>query len=43
MNRIAVYELGVNDVKLTIYKYTQNGFFAAESQIVEPVKLTQDM
>ena len=43
MNRLAVYELGVNDVKLTIYKYTSNGFFAAESQIVEPVKLTQDM
>ena len=43
MNRLAVYELGVNDIKLTIYKYTQNGFFALESQIVEPVKLTQDM
>ena len=43
MNRLAVYELGVNDIKLTIYKYTSNGFFAAESQIVEPVKLTQDM
>lgn len=43
MNKLAVYELGVNDIKLTIYKYTPNGFFAAESQIVEPVKLTQDM
>ena len=43
MNKLAVYELGVNDIKLTIYKYTQNGFFAQESQIVEPVKLTQDM
>ncbi len=43
MNKLAVYELGVNDIKLTIYKYTQNGFFAAESQICEPVKLTQDM
>lgn len=43
MNKLAVFELGVNDIKLTIYKYTATGFFAAESQIVEPVKLTQDM
>ncbi len=43
MNKLAVFELGVNDIKLTIYKYTANGFFGAESQIVEPVKLTQDM
>jgi len=43
MNRLAVYELGVNEIKLTIYKYTPNGFFTQESQIVEPVKLTQDM
>ncbi|MBO5954813.1 MAG: hypothetical protein J6Q13_02445 [Clostridia bacterium] len=43
MNKLAVYELGVNDIKLIIYKYSPNGFFAAESQIVEPVKLTQDM
>ena len=43
MNKLAVYELGVNVIKLTIYKYSPNGFFAAESQIVEPVKLTQDM
>lgn len=43
MNKLAVFELGVNDIKLTIYKYTANGFFAVESQIVEPVKLTQDM
>ena len=43
MNKLAVYELGVNDIKLTIYKYSPNGFFAQESQIVEPVKLVQDM
>ena len=43
MNRLAVFELGVNDVKLTIFKYSPNGFFAPEQQIVEPVKLTQDM
>ncbi len=43
MSKLAVYELGVNDVKLTIYKYTANGFFAQDSQIIEPVKLTQDM
>ena len=43
MNRLAVFELGVNDVKLTIYKYTLTGYFTIESQIVEPVRLTQDM
>ena len=43
MNKLAVFELSVNDVKLTIYKYTQNGFFTIEQQIVEPVKITQDM
>ncbi|MFQ6752632.1 MAG: hypothetical protein ACLRFL_03615 [Clostridia bacterium] len=43
MNKLAVFELGVNDVKLTIYKYTTSGFFVIEQQIVEPVKLTQDM
>lgn len=43
MNKLAVFELGVNDIKLTVYKYTTSGFFSAESQIVEPVKLTQDM
>ena len=43
MNKLAVFELGVNDIKLIIYKYSPNGFFAVESQIVEPVKLTQDM
>ncbi len=43
MDRLAVFELNVNDVKLTIFKYTPNGFFTIEQQIVEPVKLTQDM
>lgn len=43
MDRLAVFELGVNDVKLTIFKYTNGGFFEIEQQIVEPVKLTQDM
>lgn len=43
MNKLAVFELSVNDVKLTIYKYTNNGFFTIDQQIVEPVKLTQDM
>ena len=43
MNKLAVFELSVNDVKLTIYKYTQNGFFTIEQQIIEPVKLTQDI
>lgn len=43
MNKLAVLELDVNDVKLTIFNYTNNAFFLVESQIVEPVKLTQDM
>ncbi|MBE7076853.1 MAG: hypothetical protein E7374_03055 [Clostridiales bacterium] len=43
MNRLAVFELDVNDVKLTIYKYTANGFFTIDQQIVEPVKIVQDM
>ncbi|MBE5741039.1 MAG: hypothetical protein E7351_00690 [Clostridiales bacterium] len=43
MNKLAVFELGVHDIKLTIYKYTASGYFCAEQQIVEPVKLTQDM
>lgn len=43
MNKLAVFGLDVNDIKLTIYNYTTNGYFCEESQIVEPVKLTQDM
>ena len=43
MNKLAVFELGVNEIKLTIFNYTNNAFFAIESQIAEPVKLTQDM
>ena len=43
MNKLAVFELDVNDIKLTIFKYTQSGFFVIDQQIVEPVKLTQDM
>lgn len=43
MNKLAVFELGVNDIKLTIYKYTNSAFFTTEQQIVEPVSLTQDM
>ncbi len=43
MNKLAVFELGVNDVRLTIFNYTANGYFAPDSQIIEPVKLTQDM
>jgi len=43
MNKLAVFELGINDVKLTIYNYTNNAFFAIEQQIVEPVNLFQDM
>lgn len=43
MNKLAVFELGINDLKLTIYNYTNNAFFAIEQQIVEPVNLFQDM
>ena len=43
MNKLAVFQLNVNDVSLTIYKYTQTGYFTIEQQIIEPVKLTQDM
>ena len=43
MNKLAVFELGVNDIKMTIIKYTQNGFFDIEQQICEPINLIQDM
>ncbi len=43
MNKLAVFELGVNDVRLTIFNHTSNGYFTIDSQIIEPVKLTQDM
>ena len=43
MNKLAVFQLDINDIKLTIYKYTPNGFFTIDEQIVEPIKLTQDM
>ncbi len=43
MNKLAVFELDINDIKLTIFKYTPNGYFCIDQQIVEPVKLTQDM
>jgi len=43
MNKLAVFELGVNDVKMTIYKYTSNSFFDIEQQVCEPVNIIQDM
>lgn len=43
MNKLAVFQLDINDIKLTIYKYTQNGFFTIDEQIVESIRLTQDM
>lgn len=43
MNKLAVFQLDVNDIKLTIFKYTNNGFFTIDQQIVEQVKLIQDM
>ncbi len=43
MNKLAVFQLDINDIKLTIYNYTQNGYFSIEEQIKEPIKITQDM
>ena len=43
MNKLAVFQLEINDIKLTIYKYTNNGFFTIDEQIVEPIKIIQDM
>ncbi len=43
MEKLAVFELGVNDVKLTIFQYSTNGYFTTEQQIIEPIKLIQDM
>ena len=43
MNKLAVFEMGVNDIKMTIYNYTNTGFFAIEQQIKEPIKILQDM
>lgn len=43
MNKLAVFKLGINDVTLTIFNYTTNGYFNIEQEIAEPVKLTQDM
>ena len=43
MNKLAVFELDVHDVKMTIYRYTANAFFDVEQQVVEPVKIIQDM
>ncbi|MBR1988268.1 MAG: hypothetical protein IKA36_04415 [Clostridia bacterium] len=43
MQKLAVFELGINDLKLTIFNRTETGFFMEESQIIEPIKLTQDM
>ena len=43
MNKLAVFELGVNNIKLTIFKHTNNGFFNTDQQIIESIKLTQDM
>lgn len=43
MNKLAVFEMNMNEIKLTIFKYTPTGFFTAEQQIVEPIKIIQDM
>lgn len=43
MEKLAVFELGVNDIKLTIFQHSPNGYFTTEQQIIEPVKLIQDM
>ncbi len=43
MEKLAVFEMGINDIKLTIFKYTTNGFFTIDEQIIEPIKIVQDM
>ncbi len=43
MNKLAVFEMSVNDITMTIYNYTNTGFFAIEQQIKEPIKILQDM
>ena len=43
MNKLAVFEMDVHDIKMTIYRYTANAFFDVEQQIVEPVGIIQDM
>lgn len=43
MNKLAVFELDVNSIKLTIFKYTISGYFTIEQQITEPINLIQDM
>ena len=43
MGNLVVIELGVNEICFSKLKFSQNGFFAIEQQIKEPVKLTQDM
>lgn len=43
MNKLAVFELGINEASLTIYNYTNSGFFQTESRIIEPIKLAEDM
>jgi len=43
MANLVVIELGVSEITFSKLNYSQNGFFAIEQQIKEPVKLTQDM
>ncbi len=43
MNKLAVFQLDINNIILTIYKYTANGFFTIDEQIVEQVKLAGDI
>ena len=43
MGNLVVIELGVSEICFSKLKFSQNGFFAIEQQIKEPVRLTQDM
>ncbi|MDD4350613.1 MAG: hypothetical protein PHP83_00300 [Clostridia bacterium] len=43
MEKIAVIQLGINEVKLSILNYTTTGFFIIDQEITENVKICQDM
>ncbi len=35
--------MNINEIELTIFKYTPNGYFTIDEQIREPIKIIQDM
>ncbi len=43
MEKMAVLQLGVTEIRLSILKYSNNGYFIIEKEISENIKLCQDM